>query len=472
VKWNGTVESQLPATLEIENAQNDFSAKKQLSLRKSLIVNTWEGSFATVFIVLTGGAFLTGLALHFGASDFEIGLLAAVPFIAQLAQLVSAYLVDITGKRKQITVWSIGIARQAWLLLVPLPFLTGNWRLGALIAIAVVSNIAGMVATAGWNSWMADLVPGRLRGRYFGNRNATIAIVSITATLAGGIILDHFKAIGIPGAGFCIILAVGCIFALAALFLLKRLPEKPICPNKNGINWALLLEPLKNKAFMHLIWIYLAWNFAVGISAAFFAAHMITFLKMSFFQISVYACIGALAAVLLNRRWGVMVDHFGCKPVIAFCAFGISLVPLIWWIPRPEHLWILIFEAIYSGALWTGFALAAFNIPIANSPRENRTIYLAMFSVLPGISFFVSSILGGILAESWKNIHWVLGPQTIINYHILFAISSVLRLSAAFLMLTFHEPREKGLPDMVQFMGDTFMKRLYASRQFFPWPTK
>ena len=129
-----------------------------------------------------------------------------------------------------------------------------------------------MIGTAGWNSWMADLVPGRLRGRYFGNRNATIAIVSITVTLAGGIILDHFKAIGYPGGGLSIIMAAGCAFALAAIFLLRKLPENPIFPNKDGVNWALLLEPLKDKTFMHLIWVYLAWNFAIGISAAFFAA--------------------------------------------------------------------------------------------------------------------------------------------------------------------------------------------------------
>ena len=113
------MESQLPSTVESVLLPAEMPVKAQLSLRKSLIVNTWEGSFATVFIVLTGGAFLTGLALHLGAGDFEIGLLAAIPFIAQLAQLVAAYLVDITGRRKKITIWSIGLARQAWLMLVP-----------------------------------------------------------------------------------------------------------------------------------------------------------------------------------------------------------------------------------------------------------------------------------------------------------------------------------------------------------------
>ena len=43
------------------------------------------------------------------------------------------------------------------------------------------------------------------------------------------------------------------------------------------------------------------WNFAIGISAAFFAPHMLTNLGMNFFQISLYSAAGALVAIALNR---------------------------------------------------------------------------------------------------------------------------------------------------------------------------
>jgi MFS family permease len=199
---------------------------------------------------------------------------------------------------------------------------------------------------------------------------------------------------------------------------------------------------------------------------------MLTNLKMTFTQIALYAALAAMVAVLLNKPWGMMVDRFGSKPVIVFCAFGISFVPMIWWIPRAGHLWVLIFEAIYSGALWTGFNLAAFNIPIANSPREGRTIYLAMFSVVTGLAFFASSVIGGALAENWRHVHWILGKQTIVNYHILFALSTVLRLLAAFVALSYHEPEEKGLPSLIQFMGNSILRWLSIGRQILPWTSK
>jgi MFS family permease len=460
------------ASINSEPSYLSNSSSGGPTLRKSLEWITLEGTFGMVFAVLTGGAFLTGLALLMGANDFEIGLLGAIPFLAQVAQLASAYMVDLSGKRKAITLRSLVIARQTWWLLLPLPLIDNKWGLGILLAIVIISNIAAMMGTAAWMSWVADLVPDRIRGRYFGFRSGIIAISTITATLVGGAVLDYFKGIDHAGWGFSIIIGLGCAFGLIAIMQMNKLPDRPLEQTRSKILWTYIQEPLKNKNFRHLIKIFLVWNFACGIAAAFFSAHMISILKMSFTQISIYASASSIAAVLLNRPWGALVDRFGSKPIIVFCAFGIAFVPLLWWIPRPGHLWILAFEAVYSGALWTGFNLAAFNIPIANSPKQSRTAYLAVFSVITGLAFFIASILGGTLAQNWKEIHWQLGPQTVINYHLLFAISSLLRMLAALMVLRFHEPTEKDLPTMIQYMGDSFIKRLSTARQFIPWISK
>lgn len=431
---------------------------------------TLEGAFATVFIVLSGGAFLTGLALYWGADDFIIGLLAAVPFLAQIAQLFSAYLVNRTGKRKAITFWGIFAGRQMWWLLIPLLlFFDGSWRLGILIAVVMFSSVLVMIATPGWLSWMADLVPERIRGRYFGARSAIVSVATILSTIIGGIILDRFEAAGIGHIGFVVIIAGGCTGALIAIFLLKKLPAVQSDALKMKINLSSMLEPLRDKNYRRLLRIFVAWNFSIGISAAFFVPYMINHLKMNFTEISIYLSLASLAAILLNRPWGKIIDRFGSRPVIAFCTFGIVLVPLIWWLPTPGTIWILAFETVYSGSLWTGFNLGAFNIPIANSPKDKRIVYLSVFSVVSGLGFFVASIIGGAICQSISSFRWHIGYQTIVNYQIMFLISAVLRLSTAFMVLQFHEPREKRLPIMIQFMGYSVLKKLSVGRQLFPW---
>jgi MFS family permease len=443
-----------------------------VSGRKWLRIATVEGGFATVFITFTGGAFITGLALMLGANDFDIGLLAAIPFLSQVAQVVSAYMVDRTGQRKRIAVVASAVARQMWWLVLPALLLPESWRLEMVLLVVVFSNLAIMIATPAWLSWMADLIPAKIRGRYFGFRSAVIAFVTVAATIVGGIVLDQFKLVGLEPVGFAIIIVAGCLFALAAVLLLNKLPDKPAQTIKTEVKWNHFLEPLSVKPFRYLLAVYFVWNFAIGISAAFFAAHMLTNLKMSFTLIAFYSSGAALVGVALNRPWGKLIDRFGCKPVTVFCSFGIALIPLIWWIPRPGYLWILAFESIYSGALWTGFNLGAFNVPMARSPQRGRTIYLAMFAMVTGLGFFLASLLGGALAHNWSDFHWQIGPQTVVNYHLLFAISSGLRLLAALLLASLPEPTEKSLPVMIQFMGYAVLKRLSTGRQIFPRPLR
>jgi MFS family permease len=110
-----------------------------------------------------------------------------------------------------------------------------------------------------------------------------------------------------------------------------------------------------------------------------------------------------------------------------------------------------------------------FTIPIAHSPREGRTMYLAMFSVVTGMAFFASSTAGGFLAQSWSDIHWTVGPQTVVNYHLLFALSALMRAMAAVFFMTFHEAEGKPLPIMVHFMGDAVLEQLSRGRRILSW---
>jgi len=442
------------------------------SVRKWLRYATVEGALANVFITFTGGAFVTGLALLLGASDFEIGLLAAIPFLAQVAQLLTAYFIGRFKTRKGVVVWLSVVGRQSWWVVPAVLLFSGGWRLEVLLAVVFFSNVAVMIATPGWMSWMADIVPEKVRGRYFGVRSAALAVSTVTSVLTGGLILDYFKNQGHESTGFIIITILSCLFAGAAAMLLNRIPDSSGKDYRMDFSRSRMIEPLTDKRFQRLLYVFFAWNVSIGIAAPFFAPHMLTNLKMSFTLISIYSSVASAAAIILNKPWGALIDRFGSKPVVAFCAFGIGIVPLIWVFPRSDFLSPLAFEAVYSGALWTGFILAAFNIPIANSPQENRTMYLAMFSVVTGLAFFASSLLGGVIAEALSSVRWKIGAQTIINYHVLFAVSGLMRIGAAFLMLTFHEPKEKGLPVMIQFMGYAFLKRLSGGRHMFPWPLK
>jgi len=427
-----------------------------------------EGATATVFVTLTGGAFLTGMALMLGANDFQIGLLVALPFLMQVAQLASPFLVEKFGGRKRLVMGSALIARQLWWLLIPILMLKGNWRLEAMLAIVILSALIIMPAAPAWLAWMSDLVPERVRGRFFGVRSSGVAMATVGASIIGGLIIDEYKGRGLDNIGFVVITALSCLFALVAYLYTKRLPTGPPEGDQQKFNIRQLIQPLKDNRYRNLLKTFFIWNIAVGISAAFFAPHMINNLEMSFTLISLYSSIAALVAIALNKPWGVLIDRFGCRPVLIICSFAISFVPLIWLLPGKNTIWILFPEVLFSGAFWSGFNLAAFNMPIAYSPRDERISYLGVFSVLTGLGFFIASLLGGLLAHAWVNVKFHVGSQVIINYHLLFALSGVLRFLAAAWISSLKEPGSKGIPIMVQFMGYSVLRRLAVGRQILP----
>ena len=55
----------------------------------------YDGMLANVFATLTGGAFLTGFALHVGMNELLIGIIGAMPFIVTVLEpmrLINGYI--------------------------------------------------------------------------------------------------------------------------------------------------------------------------------------------------------------------------------------------------------------------------------------------------------------------------------------------------------------------------------------------
>src|SRR5690242_13231805 len=86
-----------------------------------------EGALATVMGTLLGGIFLTAFALRLGATRLQIGVLAALPTLANLAQFFGAYIVSSTGRSKSLCLAAAWISRLLWIPAVLVPFAVPDW---------------------------------------------------------------------------------------------------------------------------------------------------------------------------------------------------------------------------------------------------------------------------------------------------------------------------------------------------------
>jgi hypothetical protein len=164
-------------------------------LRRSLRACTAEGMLAEVVGACTGGAVLTAWALHLGAGALLAGVLVVLPQIAQLCHVPAAWTTARLGHRRA-AILLVGASRQAYWPLVLLPFLPlgTDARRAVLIAVVSVAGVLGVLGNNAWTVWMSELVPRRLRGRYFGRRTMLCLLGAALAAGAAGLLLDRARA--------------------------------------------------------------------------------------------------------------------------------------------------------------------------------------------------------------------------------------------------------------------------------------
>src|SRR5262245_40606144 len=103
---------------ETDREQQRFSDHQEVTVRKALSLSIWDGIFANLYANLTGGVFLVGYALVLKASEVQIGLLAAFPLIANVAQLFFTYVIELIGRRRPLALWGGVFARLIWLVII------------------------------------------------------------------------------------------------------------------------------------------------------------------------------------------------------------------------------------------------------------------------------------------------------------------------------------------------------------------
>jgi MFS family permease len=439
-----------------------------------------EGSLATIFVVLTVGsagttAFLTGYALFLGASDFDIGIMASLPFALQFLQFISAALIHRIGARKIFVFITVLLTRSVFFVLVILPFLTffsTAQKIIILNSVLIFANSNAVLAGNAWNSWVAELFPEKIRGTYFGYRTGIFSIITVFANLLGGVLLDYYIDHNQKAIGFSSIMLIASICGtLSALTFLKH-PERTISKTEDFNIIKRIKEPLKDLYFRKIIIFFFLWNLSVGLSAPFFGVHMIRNLNMTFSQMSLQQIILASIAFLSAKIWGNLIDRFGSKSVLLTNAAFICLIPIVWLFATKDFLLPVFIDPIISGICWTGFNLAAFTFPLDASKKENRSFYLAMFGIFIGLGYLSSSLIGGAIAQFLSDWKFNGFGYTFINFHILFILSFLFRFISALNLSRLKEPEEKGVSLMFVFVNIAFTRMMNFGDEIFPFITR
>ena len=395
-----------------------------------------------VWANITTGVAISGYIKALGASDFLYGLIMALPPLANAFQLLASYVLERTLKRKPMMLAFGLLQRLIWIPfgLIPFlfPFSDGAVRLWAALVMVLVSSVAGPFINVAFYSICSDVIPLRIRGRYFAVRSRISTFVGMLFGFAIGALLD-----ALPGyTGYAVVFAIaGLAGALdISSFALMRLPPMQAPAVKN--NLLQMIRPvLGDRRYMRMVMALTAWMFSVQIVAPYFNVYMLENMRMTNFEITVASqIVSNLFLVLVVSRWGAALDSYGSRPVLTVGAFLTSFAPIFWSLIGPRMVWAVALVNALSGLTYVSIDLGAQNLFMAQAKGENRSMYIALyffFTQLVGLA--LGSAVGGWLLDNVmyrvEAYHWTLIGTPISRYNVLFALSGLLRFLTVFWLL-------------------------------------
>jgi len=399
-----------------------FETKESLTdeeIRRGLKLVIRDGLATQAMVTLTGGIFLVAFALQLGASNTVIGLLAAIPPLAELLQMPAIYVVDRVQKRRLVVVAASLAARLCWLPIVLIPFFFSPEQ-GIFVLIASIALYASFSAIShcGWNSWMRDLIPQDRLGAFFSRRLTLSTALALVISLAAGFFIDSWKTVfpDLAAYGYSALFLLGLVAGLFGITLLARTPEpRMVTADEEDGLLAAIRKPFADINFRNLIVFLGSWNFAVNLAAPFFTVYMLQTIGL---DISVVVALGVgsqIMNIVFYRSWGRISDRYSNKSVLAVSGPLFMLAIFAWMFVTLPDVYILTYPLlvlihILMGVSLAGVSLASGNISLKMAPRGQATGYLAASTFTNSVAAGIAPILGGLFVDFFaeRELLWTL----------------------------------------------------------------
>lgn len=446
--------------------QNIFQPKTTLShdeVRRGLRALTWEGMASTGFSSVTSSAFLVAFALVLGASNFQIGVLAGIPFITDLLQIPAVWLVEKLRRRKIIVLVTWFVSLLLWIPIALIPVIMeipGAGAISMLLGLMAIRGVLNALTNCGWSSWLRDLVPQKILGRYFARRLSLATGVAVVLGLSAAFFLDHWNAGESGVLGYTCVLLTGLVFfGLASPALTAFIPE-PMMPELASPRPSFaqtIVTPLRERNYRQLMKFLMFWGFASNLAIPFFAVFMLQQLSLPIFTVIALTTVSEVFIVISLRFWGPLADRFGSKTILSLSTSLFLLVILGWVLTAIPGQHVLLVTMLVILHVFTGIAVAGITLTVGTlslklAPQGRATPYLAGASLSDSAGTGLGALAGGFLADFFAgralvlDLSWAspfrsmeLDLVQLTGFHFLFALACVIGLITLRTLRSVHE---------------------------------
>ncbi|HZV01458.1 MAG TPA: MFS transporter [Planctomycetota bacterium] len=447
--------------------------------RLGLLLSIFEGMSAQAQTCCSGcgggapNAITIAFAFWLGAQDMELAFLAALAVAGSFFQYLGAAILPRLASRKPIVAWSALVGRVTWLGIGAIPFLLSR-HTGLYLFLFLWFLVNALLALSGnlWTSWMADLCPPPIRGRYFARRTAATTLVAVLLPLAISYVLDRWyggapdglvEGTPLQARGFFLVFAAAAFFGVLCGFLITWQPEPPrdLPPGASHLSFAWLAAPFHDRRYRPLALFTLVFGAANGLANPFWTAFQLQDLELGYGYVNGwFVVLQGLFMVVSLPLWGRLCDRAGNRPAIVLALLFVCSHPYYYIFATKARWWFMFFDAGSSGLAWAGYNLAIFNLVLVLAPREERELYIATQAVIFGGAQAVFSLLAGSvvtrLPQALPFVGMALHPRQQV-----FLITAIARLAClGFFLGAVKEPKSKPIRVVIVAAGNFVKARM------------
>ena len=391
-----------------------------------------EGSVG-VFSNVLAENYIIPFSLSINATPFQVGLLTSLGnLISPLGQLIGSQQIE-RRPRKKVLIRGIIGQSVMWIMFIFItlifPFsLLSPWLPWILIAVYLIFMLFSGMMTPPWFSFMGDIVPDTVRGRYFAKRNLITQLIAIIGTISISFLLDFLGINNLIFLGFLIIFIIGISARLISMVLFNGHYYPPYnFEVKDHVKTSQFLKELTKSNFGKFTLLVSFLTLGQWIAKPFFSVYMINELDFDYSLFIIINLSSTLIGLFFFPLLGRYSDKFGNVNLLRIGSLIIPFLPFLW-ILFNTPLQIILGIQIWSGIGWTSFNLAASNFIYDNIPSKKRGKYIALYNLLIGVSITLGGFIGSIIIT-------IIDIMMINPFHLVFFLSGLVRLSAVIILI-------------------------------------
>jgi hypothetical protein len=291
--------------------------------------------------------------------------------------------------------------------------------------------VSAQAAGTSWASWYGDVVPPRIRGRYFAMRSRVVHAATCGALLGAGVLLQSLEpgaagevAAGAGGIGFAVIFGTAAVARSVSAVLLALAPEpafagvpsaREAIDTLRGPSASPLRRMLVTAGVLQLV---------VYVGSPYFNPHMLEGLRLSYIEYTIAGVIVVLAKVVTLPRWGHAIDRFGARSVYLLAITTVAVVPLPWlW--ANGIAWVIVAEVL-SGFAWAGHELAQFTLLLESADARMRPHLFAALATCNGAAQLAGGLIGGAILAVAGGSFYIVCVATLVGRCAVIAVAPAL----------------------------------------------